>query len=418
MTSADYSIFENEETKAPPVWTVSEVNQLVKDVIEQSLQPVWVRGEIGNITIHRSGHVYFSLKDERSQLSAVFFRGADQARRLNLASGMDIEVWGRLGVYHPRGIYQILVNRIRTRGVGALQQRFEELKRKLREEGLFDQDRKRAVPAFPRCVGVVTSPEGAALRDFLQILHRRFAEMHIRICPASVQGGHASQEIAAGIEYLNRTNACDVIVVTRGGGSLEDLWPFNEEIVARAVARSEIPVISAVGHEVDFTICDYAADLRVATPSAAAELVIARKAEMTEALANYQRRLKSQLRLQLSECKRRLERAAGSRVFHEPRSVVYMHQQHVDELSTRLSRALKERLTSARARLEQSRGRLTALSPKNVLERGYAILLSDSTGRAVRSPGDTEVGDTLQGILHKGSLEVTVNRISQEQQHD
>ena len=393
------------------VWTVTEVTRTVKELLEQTLQPLWVRGEIGNLTIHRSGHVYFSLKDSRTQLAAVFFRGAQTARQLDLETGLEVEAWGRLSVYEPRGVYQIIVSRVRPRGIGLLQERFEQLKSKLREEGLFDEERKRTIPVLPRCVGVVTSPEGAAIRDFLRLLGRRFANVHVRICPVAVQGDKAADEIARAIQFLNQTDACDVLVVTRGGGSLEDLWPFNEERVARAVASSRIPVISAVGHERDFTICDFVADLRVATPSAAAQLVIAGKAETLERIHSMRQRLASLLRLKLSESRRRLERAVGSPVFREPANLVRMYQQRVDELSLRLTRALRQAVERARARLQQAVGKLEALSPRAVLGRGYAILLHEATERALRRSADAQAGDRVRGVLAAGELEMRVTEV-------
>jgi len=397
--------------EAQRVWTVSEVNRVVKDLIEQTLQPFWIRGEVSNLTLHSSGHVYFSLKDSRSQIAAVFFRGAETARQLQLKNGGEIDVWGRLTVYEPRGNYQVIVTRIRPQGVGALQKKFEELKKKLRDEGLFDPERKRPIPVLPRCVGVVTSPEGAAIRDFLQIVTRRFADVHIRICPAAVQGDRAAGEIAAALRYLNSTRACDVIVLTRGGGSIEDLWPFNEEIVARAVTGSKIPVISAVGHERDFTICDFCADLRAPTPSAAAELVVAKKTEFLDRLGHCRQRLVARLQLHLAEVKRRVERAAGHRVFQEPANLVRMYQQRLDELLLRLPRALEQRLERARAGLGLLAGKLETLNPHQVLGRGYAILLDPTNGRAVRATADTAPGHELRGILAQGQLRLTVTSV-------
>jgi exodeoxyribonuclease VII large subunit len=390
------------------VWTVSELNRLVRDLLEESVEPFWLRAEIGNLTIHRSGHVYLTLKDERSQIPAVFFRGAESARQLELRTGVEIEVWGRLSVYEPRGAYQVIVSRLRPCGQGDLQRRFEELKARLCAEGLFDDDRKRAIPVLPRCVGVITSPEGAAIRDFLNILHRRFSNIHVRVVPTSVQGPGAAPQIAAGLRYLDRTGSCDVIVVTRGGGSLEDLWPFNEEVVARAVASCSVPVISAVGHERDFTICDFAADLRVPTPSAAAELVIAGKAEMNERIGNLARRLRNAVERRATDLRRRLERAAGSPVFREPAHIVRMYQQRVDEFSLRLAAALRTRAERDRARLTRLTAQLGALSPRNVLARGYAILLDEERGVAVRSSEETEAGASLRAILADGGLRVTV----------
>lgn len=399
---------EGVDSEPPSVWTVSDLNRVVRDLLEQSLQPIWLQGEIGNLTVHRSGHVYFTLKDARSQVPAVFFRGAQQAQELDLKVGLEVEVYGRVSVYEPRGAYQVIVTQVRTKGLGQLQKEFEELKRRLRAEGLFDEDRKRPIPVLPRCVGVVTSPEGAAIRDFMQILTRRFTTMHVRIVPTAVQGHTAAAEIAAGIGYLNDTQACDVIVVTRGGGSLEDLWSFNEEPLARAIAASKIPVISAVGHERDFTICDFAADLRVPTPSAAAELVIARKEELLEAVANARRRLSSALELRLSQLRRRFERAAQSRVFREPEHAVRIYQQRLDELALRLPRALAYRMEKAKERIQRVDQQLRALNPKAVLGRGYAILLKEADGLAVRSTEDVTSGDNLRGLIAEGEIALTV----------
>ncbi|MCK5802409.1 MAG: exodeoxyribonuclease VII large subunit [Lentisphaeria bacterium] len=395
------------------VWSVSEVNRLVRDVLEQNVRPFWVKGEIGNITIHRSGHVYFSLKDARSQVPAVFFRGAEMARRLQLETGTEVEVWGRLTVYEPRGAYQVLVERIRPCGVGDLQRRFDELKARLRAEGLFDEDRKRPIPMLPKCVGVVTSPQGAAIRDFLHVLGRRFANVHVRVTPVPVQGPKAAGQVAGAIGYLNRSRACDVIVVTRGGGSLEDLWAFNEEVVARAVAESAIPVISAVGHERDFTICDFVSDLRVATPSVAGELVVGPKAELVERIANHRDRIASLLRLNLADLRQRVERAAGSPVFREPANLVRVYQQRVDELGGRIETAVARRLEGLQARVERATASVRALGPENVLQRGYAIVLDPESGQAVSNAEEVAAGQLLTAVLAKGRLDVRVESMKE-----
>lgn len=396
---------------APHVWTVSELNRLVKDLLEQSVEPFWLRGEIGDLTIHRSGHVYFTLKDAHSQLSAVMFRGAETARRLELRTGVQIDVFGRLTVYEPRGAYQMLVQLIRPQGLGDLQKRFEELKARLRAEGLFDEERKRPVPVLPTCVGLVTSPDGAAIRDFLRLVNRRFAGLHIRLVPVPVQGPEAAPRIAAAIRHLNDVRACDVIVVTRGGGSLEDLWAFNEEVVARAVAGSAIPVISAVGHERDFTICDFAADVRAATPSAAAELVIGAKADLLERLQQCRTRLRQGLALRVSRSRERLQRLLARRVLHEPAAAVRVFTQRVDELTARLAAGLVRRAERARSREQALSGRLAALNPHAVLARGYAILLDDA-GHAIREAAQTAPSAHLRGLLHAGTLDLHVDRVT------
>lgn len=390
------------------IWTVSELNRLVKEVLEQTFYPFRLRGEVSNLTIHRSGHVYFSMKDPRCQVSAVFFRGAAEARRIGLADGMAVEVRGRLSVYEPRGTYQIIVDRVTAQGEGDLQAKFEAMKEKLRAEGLFDESRKRPIPKFPECVGVITSTQGAAIRDFCQILGRRFADMHVRIYPAAVQGDKAAAEIEAGLRFFNRTRSCDVIVLTRGGGSLEDLWPFNEERVARAVAASDIPVISAVGHEVDFTVADFVADLRVPTPSAAAELVVGEKSQMRERVAGLARRLQRSVRAFVADARRRHERATENYVFRELPSRLRMMDQRVDELTLRMRRGLGIQMDRRQDRVEALRRRLTDLDPTRILARGYAVL-SNADGEVVRRASQVKPGDPVRAVLSEGCLNLTVD---------
>ena len=393
-----------EEANNVVVWSVSDVNRAVREIVEGSLLPFWVGGEIGSLTLHRSGHVYFTLKDARSQLRVTYFNGAGLCARLGIANGSLVELFGNLTVYEPRGDYQFNVRQLRAAGLGALQKRFEELKRKLAAEGLFDAARKRPIPRLPRRIGVVTSPDGAAIRDFLQIINRRFPNVNVRIFPCAVQGAAAAAGIAAGIEFFNRADAADVIVVTRGGGSMEDLWPFNEERLARAVAASAIPVISAVGHEIDFTICDFAADLRVPTPSAAAELVIGRREELTQCLDRCARDLRNTLELALNRLRARFERVAGSFVFREPRHLVEMRRQQLDELESRLTIAAERFLELRRARLDRFHTALETLNPQRQLERGYAILYDPEHQRPVTTsklPGGIHLAARMaDGELH------------------
>lgn len=392
------------------VLSVSDVTRLVKDLLEQSIHPVWVLGEVGNLTVHRSGHVYFTLKDDDTQLICVQFRGAAAARAMRLESGMQVEAFGKLSVFEPRGQYQLIVRYMRPKGIGNLQQQFEALKRRLQDEGLFDADRKRPIPKLPATVAVVTSPDGAALRDFLSVIRRRYAGMHIRIVPAAVQGAAAAREVADAIAQVNARQAADVIVVTRGGGSMEDLWAFNEEIVARAVAASAIPVISAVGHEVDFTICDFAADLRVPTPSAAAELVVASHADLTDRVRNLERRTLAHLRLTLGELRRRVDRAAGHYVFREPMNLVRLYQQRVDDASSRLGYVLERRVRVTADRVKGADTRLRLLDPRAVLGRGYAILL-DAARKPVKAAAQVRPGDPIHAVLHRGDLDLTVDAV-------
>ena len=390
------------------IWTVSEVNSAVREVIEGGFHPFWLEAEVGTLNIHRSGHVYLTLKDAKNQVKGVFFGGAEQARGMNLAVGSKIEAFGNLTVYQVRGEYQFSIKMLRPIGLGDLQRRFEELKIKLDSEGLFDQERKKKLPLLPQRVGVVTSPGGAAIRDFLQIITRRFPDICIRIYPAAVQGQGAEKQVAAGVKYFNDTQSADVIVVTRGGGSMEDLWPFNEEILARAVAVSELPVISAVGHEIDFTICDFVADMRVPTPSAAAELVVGRQEEFREFISSSQRRMNSSLDLLMERCRRRFELAAGSSVFHEPVHLMRQQQQRIDELDLRLNRAVDSSLEKYSSTLDHLAAGLNNLNPKAVLNRGYSIILDRDTSKTVMKK--VPPGTKLKGLLAEGEI----NMISEE----
>lgn len=396
------------EEERNPVWSVTEVNRAVREIVEGSLRPFWVGGEVGSLTLHRSGHAYFSIKDANSQLRVCYFGGARNCAAAGVRNGSQVELFGNLTVYEARGEYQFNVRQLRIAGLGDLQRRFEELKRKLAAEGLFDPSRKRPIPLLPRRIGVVTSPTGAAIRDFLQIINRRFPNVNIRIYPCRVQGNGAAAEVARGVRFFNRTRGADVIVVTRGGGSMEDLWPFNEEELARAVAESEIPVISAVGHEIDFSICDFAADLRVPTPSAAAELVIGRRQELAQELSRAEKDLRNQLTIQLSRLKARLDRAAGSFVFREPRHLIEMRRQQLDEWESRIAASAERSLIQGRARLDRLTGTLEALNPRRQLERGYAILFDPEAGKPVTAAAGVPTGTRLNAQLEDGTLLVEV----------
>lgn len=395
------------------VWTVSEINRFVRDVLARAAGAFWARGEVSNLTIHRSGHVYLTLKDAKSQVSVVYFRGAADARAMALQEGMEVDVYGRLSVYEPRGQYQIIAERLRPCGAGALRQRIEELKKKLRAEGLFDPDRKRDLPVLPRTVGVVTSPQGAALQDFLQVIGRRFASLHVRIVPAAVQGEGAAGQVAAGVDWLNRTEACDVIVVTRGGGSLEDLMAFNDEALVRTIAKSAIPVLSAVGHEVDVTLCDLVADMRAPTPSAAAEQVIRTKSELAERVRTARDRLQSRLRLRLQSLEHRVHRAARSPVFYEPAHLIGVYRQQVDALTARGVAAMQWRMRQDAARIDRQKASLQALNPGRVLERGYAIITPVDGGESITDAARTEVGQEVRAVLARGQLKMRVTEKSE-----
>ncbi len=380
------------------IWKISEVNSAIRELVENSLMPFWLQGEVGTINVQRSGHVYLTLKDDKSQLKAVFFGGAAQARQFDLRPGVTVEVFGKLTVYEVRGEYQFSIRSIRPLGVGDLQRKFEELRARLESEGLFAMERKRPLPVLPRRIGVVTSPDGAANPDFLQKINRRFPEIHIRIYPSPVQGESAGERIARGVNFFNRRDNVDVIVVTRGGVSMEDLWPFNSEVLARAIAAGHIPVISAVGHEIDYTICDFVADLRAPTPSAAAELVIGRQAEIRQQLERLGRRLRQAIDFSTEKLWRRLENASGSYVFKEPLHMVRQKQQHLDELATAMGTVLDQYRTNSSHRVQRLDLRLAAIRPERALQ-GKRDLLQELSGK-LRRLASTRVEQNIALVCH------------------
>ncbi len=412
------------------VYTVTLLTRRIKQAVESSVGRVWVEGEISNLRRPASGHLYFTLKDENAQLTAVWFRGAQQGAAVRPADGMLVRVYGEITVYERGGNYQVLVRLMEEAGLGTLQARFEALKKRLAAEGLFEAARKRPLPLLPRCVGVVTSPTGAAVRDILNVLGRRFPNLHVVIAPARVQGEGAAAEIAAAIALLNARGEADVMIVGRGGGSLEDLWCFNEEVVARAIAASRIPVISAVGHEIDFTISDFTADLRAPTPSAAAELVVGRKDAFEERLAGYARELESRLRERLLRWRHRYEAAAGSYAFRAPANVLRQYAQRLDAAELRLGHGPQQRLNRVVRVLEDARRRLghaaernvdrqreaarrlalqlRALNPLAVLERGYSVTRGDD-GRVLKRAGDVRAGERLTTRVADGTFTSTAD---------
>jgi len=440
--------------EAPLVFSVGGLTRRIREILEGGLGEVWVEGEVSNLRRQASGHVYFTLKDASSQLACVLFAGqAAQLRGINFSDGVQVQIFGQITVYEARGNYQIIVRKVRERGIGALQAKFEELKRRLAEEGLFDAGRKRPLPKFPRRIGVVTSPAGAAIRDFLHVLHRRQRGIAVVICPVRVQGKGAAAEIAAAVRELGDSaglgiEPLDVIVVTRGGGSLEDLWEFNEEAVARAIAACPVPVVSAVGHEIDFTIADFAADVRAPTPSAAAEILSADSAELLEHLAQVSARLRRSVETRLETIRQRLGNFRRTALFSEPVRSIREYQQNLDRLSDdlvrrgtgrihdrrlileraagvlcarspgkRISEALHQlansratmkqfcddRLQGVRSRLDKNAAVLAALSPPAALARGYTLTLG-ADGKLVRSAASLSEGDALVTKFADGSV--------------
>src|SRR5271154_2631127 len=336
------------------VWKVSELTEQIGALLEGAFRDVWIEGEVSNYHAAQSGHIYFTLKDARSQIRCVCFR--DQARTLKFRpeDGLHITVRGSLGVYELRGEYQGYVSHIEPVGAGALQLAFDQLKKKLQVEGLFDEAQKKPLPVLPRCIGVVTSPTGAAIQDILRVLKRRFANVHVQIYPVKVQGEGAAAEIAAALRYFNRAKLADVLIVARGGGSLEDLWSFNEEIVARAIAASEIPIITGIGHEIDFTIADFVADLRAPTPSAAAEIVVQSRQEFERHIAAHYSDLVKQMRYLLSERRHRVRDLQTHRGFRQIEILMRRRRQQLDELSSSLEVVLRLRLAASRQRMTKA----------------------------------------------------------------
>jgi exodeoxyribonuclease VII large subunit len=436
------------------IWTVRDLVAAVRTHIEREYGDAWVEGEISNFRAHDSGHLYFTLKDPHSQIRAVMFRSQARLLRFRPENGMQVVLRGRVTVYEDRGELQISAEYLEPKGAGAFQIAFEQLKAKLEAEGLFDATRKKAIPTLPRRIGIVTSPQAAALRDILNILLRRHHTAGVLIFPAQVQGEFASAEVGAGVRYFNKARNVDVIIVARGGGSAEDLAAFNNEVLARTVAASVIPVISAVGHETDFTIIDFVADLRAPTPSAAAELVIRSRQEVEEQAEGLRQRLARAMRYRLLMGRHALTELAQHGAFARMVDAINRRQQNLDDLKNRLERSERYILEQQRRRLEvaaaavrhydvrrmlagvrkeldarvaglaavtrtvllqrtgrlnQLEGQLQALSPLAILDRGYALVF-DSSGMLLKDAARVKPGDEISARLAKGSLAATVKR--------
>jgi exodeoxyribonuclease VII large subunit len=380
--------------------TISELNDLIKGTLEARLDAFWVQGEISNFRVPPSGHCYFTLKDDKSQISAVMFRRQGAALRFTPENGMAVLCFGKVSLYTVRGDLQLYVEDMEPQGQGALFVAFEQLKKKLAAEGLFAEERKRALPFLPDSIGIVTSDNGAALHDMLRIIGDRYSDRRVVVRPVKVQGDGAARAIAAAIADLNRFGEVDVIIVGRGGGSLEDLWAFNEEVVARAIYASDIPVVSAVGHEIDFTIADFVADRRAPTPTAAAEMVVPRKADLLEqvSLLDYQLLRNIQIKLEMSKESYR----AWVKRLADPGRRLRENQQRLDDLSMDLLRRFQERLRRSKDQLAEVAGRLGALSPLAVLDRGYSITHKLPEEAIVKNAEALEIGDRVRVTFAQG----------------
>jgi len=453
---------EEPEPEAPPapapaavrrVLSVTELTVKVRDLLEAELFEVWVEGELSNCRVWNTGHLYFTLKDESTQLRGFMFRSALRSLKFKPTDGTRVVARGKISVYEPKGEYQLVCEHLEPQGLGALQLAFEQLKKRLQAEGLFDGARKRPLPALPRKIGIVTSLDGAAIRDIVNVLRRRYANAHLVIRPARVQGEGAAIEVAQGLRQIGRVPGVDVVIVGRGGGSIEDLWAFNEEIVARAIAKSPVPVIAAVGHETDVTIADFVADVRAPTPSAAAELVVSRKDEFFGRIDRLSDRLRAAARGRVQRLSRRVHVADSRPAFAGQPGRVAMRGRHAAELTHALARlvraslatrdrrlhqlerqlttfdagrrlaAIRTRLVTsdgrmrsaatrrqdrARAQFQETAGRLDTLSPLAVLGRGYAVAWNADKTRVLRDASAVVPGDTVQVTLARGELECEV----------
>lgn len=435
------------EVAKKPIYTVSELTQRIKDILEERFPFIWVEGEISNLRAPISGHYYFTLKDEFSQIRAVLFRNQQRLLPFKLQDGLKVICQGRISVYEVRGEYQILVDTLEPKGLGALQLAFDQLKQRLEKEGLFDASLKKTIPYLPQRLAVITSPTGAAIQDFLKIMSRRFANVEVLIYPVRVQGEGADTEIATAIYDLNQMNNIDVIILARGGGSLEDLWTFNQERVARAIFQSSIPIISAIGHEVDFTIADFVADLRAPTPSAAAELVVRRKDELTSRIQDMSYRLREAIlktitshrdstynvdkrliypRMRLDDLRIRLDDLMGdietrtSQIFinkrneiqivihklfyYSPRNTIERHASYLLRLKRELSFLVSRYLKLVREQLDKEMKQLHALSPLAILERGYSIARTLPDLNIITDVSSVSVGDSINVKVARGEI--------------
>jgi exodeoxyribonuclease VII large subunit len=410
-----------EETSASSerrVFTVSEITRQIKQALENGFPDVWIEGEISNLKRHDSGHLYFSLKDGEAQIGCVMWRGRNAALFFSPRDGMQALVRGSVAVYERQGRYQLDVAWMRPSGVGSLAAAFDALKRRLFDEGLFDSERKKPLPDFPERIAVVTSPTGAVIRDMLNVLGRRFPSVEVILYPVRVQGGGAAEDLADAVRDINRHEAADVIVLARGGGSLEDLWAFNEEILARAIFDSAIPVVSAVGHEVDFTIADFVADLRAPTPSAAAELLVPDRIELGGRIQTLARRMAGALAERIARERIRVQTFLKGRTLSNPDDWINQRRMRVDEASRNLRTFYGFIAERARLRWKTMDARLFALDPQTVLRRGYSITRRVSDGRILISAADLRGSEAVTIRFAEGAAAGTIAAVIENQDNE
>jgi exodeoxyribonuclease VII large subunit len=394
------------------ILTITQLTSQIKSLLEGSFPDVWVEGEISNLSIPQSGHAYFTLKDQQSQIRAVLFRSSQRFLKFTLQHGMQVICRGRVSVYEPRGEYQLILDYIEPKGVGALQLAFEQLKARLEKEGLFDLGHKKPLPVLPQRIGIITSPSGAAIRDMLRVIKRRHPKMQILLYPVPVQGVEAAPAIVEALRYFNLEQNVDVLIVGRGGGSLEDLWAFNEEDVARAIYASRLPVISAVGHETDYTIADFVSDLRAPTPSAAAEMVVESEENFRVAIGSLESRLVRSVRQMLERVRSSLRE--NMRILGDPRRGLEQFSQRLDDLVHRMAMEIGHQVSRDRARLTALAAGLDHLNPLAILARGYSITRNFTTGTVLKDVAEVKEGDYLSTKLHKGIVRSRVEKTDKD----
>jgi len=399
--------------KRPPkedVHSISHLTDRIKSLLERSLRNVWIEGEISNLTLHGSGHWYLTLKDAKAQISGVMFKFANNSVNFKPENGMKVLACGDISVYPPRGNYQIKLTKMLPVGVGSLQLAFEELKKKLKDEGLFDDQYKQPIPYLPKKIGVITSPTGAAVRDIINVLTRRFPNIDVLLAPVRVQGDLAAAEITAAIEQLNNEGSCDVLIVGRGGGSIEDLWPFNEEIVARAIFASKIPIISAVGHETDFTIADFTADLRAPTPSAAAELAIPEKQGLTDEITRLHKRSLVALQTKLQKAQDAFKTGLMQRLINRPLERIERSSQELDYAIDRLTRGEKQHIETTKQKVAALIDKINILNPVETLKRGFLVATISDTTKIIKQTSDVAPGTLVDLKVIDGRIRCEVKK--------
>ena len=406
-----------EENSTKNILTVTETNELIKDLIENSktLNSIFIKGEISNFTNHRTGHFYFTVKDDGSVLKAVMFKGSASKLKFIPENGMKVILHGRISLYVKDGQYQVYCDDIEPDGIGSLYIAFEQLKARLEAEGLFDPRHKKPLPKVPLKIGIITSPTGAAIRDMINVITRRFRMAKIILFPALVQGENAPQQLVSGVKFFNSKNSVDIIIIGRGGGSLEELWAFNDENLARAIFASAIPVISAVGHETDFTICDFSADLRAPTPSAAAELAVPDTADLKKQLLNVEKKIETQLLNKINYYRERINNYEGKSIFKNPKNVIDDKRMNLLHIEKNLITQMKIIMDNKKAAFALNSSKLEMLNPLSIITRGYSVAYNKNGG-IVKSVKDVAPGDSIYVKLKDGEAEANITKVHEAAQ--